>query len=345
MTFQRIAAFWPLLALVPYALLQARFISRLRSAPSTLGSVPGSVKSWRRYVGRRALGSVFGAVFWTACVLASSGAIHLPRYSSEPVSGTLVTFVIDVSNSMLSDAGTGRRLDEAIAFARRLASASSGAALSLVAFRGSAVTLCPATRDGWAFEDALRWAGPSVTTAAGSDVGAAIDEAARPVTGGVTARVIVVLSDGNDTGSTARAAARRAADSGIVLAFVGFGNATRQPVFDFSGAAVLGVDGVIAETGLDDVSMGEWAAAARGTFVRADSSDAFSKVAAICGGASTRAGRRRDVRVETDASPALALVALAALGMAAALSWSPSARRPGVPAGPRGRFRRRRTVA
>lgn len=345
MRFQWFSAFWPLLALVPYALFQTRFIARLKSAPSVLGSAPGSGKSWRRYVGRRALGSVFGAVFWAACVLASSGAVRLPRYSSEQVEGTALAFVIDVSNSMLTDDGTGRRLDAATAFSARLASASGGASLSLVAFRGRPVTLCPSTRDGKAFEDALRWAGPSVMTAAGSDIGAAIDEAVRPATGGGTARVIVVLSDGNDTGSTARAAARRAADSGTALVFVGFGGYRRLPVFEPSGAAVLGADGVAAETGLDEASMREWAAAARGTFVRADDNDAFSRVAAICGGASSKSGLRRDVRVETDASPALALVALAALGMAAALSCSPAVGRPGTQSRPPDGARRRRTVA
>ena len=345
MRLQWFSAFWPLLGLVPYALLQARFITRLKSVPSALGGAPGSVKSWRRYVGRRALGSAFGAVFWTACVLASSGVIRLSRYSSERVEGAALAFVIDVSNSMLTDDGAGRRLDAATAFARRLASASGGASLSLVAFRGRPVTLCPSTRDGRAFEDALRWAGPSVTTAAGSDIGAAIDEAARPATAGGTARVIVVLSDGNDTGSTARAAARRVADSGIALAFVGFGGSRRVPVFDSSGAAVLGADGVVAETGLDASSMRDWAAAARGTFVLADENGAFSRVAAICGGASSKAGLRRDVRVETDASPALALVALAALGLAVALARPPAAGRPGTRARHPGGDRGRRTVA
>ena len=284
-------------------------------------------------------------MFWIACVLASSGTIHLPRYASEPVVGAAVTFVIDVSNSMLTDDGTGRqarrgdrlrrpagiRLKRRVPVARRV--------------QGQPVTLCPSTTDGRAFEDALRWAGPSVTTAAGSDVGAAIDEAARPV-------------DGRRDGPGHRRAERRqrhrfdgaraASPCGRFRHRPGFRGLRQRdaPVrFRLSGAAVLGVDGVIAETGLDDASMREWAAAAHGTFVRADSNDAFSKVAAICGGASTRAGRRRDVRVETDASPALALVALAALGMAVALSWSPSARRPGGPAAPRGGIRRRRTVA
>lgn len=339
------SSIWLLLALVPYALLQARFIGRLKSVPSVLGSAPGSVKAWKRYVTRRLLAAVFGAVFWTASAFALSGAIRLPRYVSEPVEGAALVFAIDVSNSMLTDDGAGRRLDAATALARRLASASDGAALSLVAFRGRPVTLCPSSHDGKAFEDALRWAGPSVTTAAGSDIGAAIDEAARPATGGAAARVIVVMSDGNDTGSTARTAARRAADSGATLVFVGFGNARRMPVVDSSGAAVLGTDGVPVETGLDDSSMREWAAVARGTFVPGDDSDAFSRLAAICGGSSSNAGRRRNVRVDADASPALALVALAALGLAMAFSGAPAAERSRSSVSRSGGDRRGRPIA
>jgi len=251
----------------------------------------------------------------------------LPRYVSEPVTGAEIAFVIDASNSMLSVDGRRSRLDAAKEFAGRLAASAEGAGLSVVAFRGRPTTLCPSTRDRKAFADALGWAGPTVTSAAGSDVGAAIDEAARPVFRVGTARVIVVLSDGNDTGGAAAAASARAAAAGAALAFVGFGGPEGAPVVDIDGEPVLGKDGLAVRTAQDEASMRGWAAAGRGAFARADDPDAFARIAALCVGAASSTGRRRDVRVEVDASPTLALVALASLGVALTLSAAPRAPR------------------
>ena len=317
---------WSLAALVPYAILQARFLTRLLKAPETLGASWGSQASWRRHVARRAVASVAGGIFWVACALASAGTLRLPRYASEPVLGAEIAFVIDASNSMLTDDGHGRRLEQAREFAARLAAAADGAGLSVVAFRGLPATLCPSTRDRRAFEDALRWAGPTVTSSSGSDVGAAIDEAARPAFRAGTARVIVVFSDGNDTGGQARAAALRATSTGASLVFVGFGGQEGAPVVDADGRPVLGQGGRPIQTALEESAMRDWATAGRGLFVRADDPGAFASVAALCAGAAQSLGRRRDVRVEVDAAPALAFIAMAALGLALALSAAPYSR-------------------
>jgi len=332
---------WASAALVPYAFLQMRFLLRLREVPGVLGSL-GARSAWKRYVARRAMASVAGGVFWVACALASAGALRLPRYVSEPVLGAEIAFVVDASNSMLTDDGGGRRLELARDFAARLAAASDGASLSVIAFRGRPAILCPPTRDRHAFGEALRWAGPTVTSSAGSDVGAALDEALRPVQRTGTARVIIVFSDGNDTGGQAGAAASRVASAGATLAFVGFGGQKPEPVADADGRPVAGKGGQTVLTALDESALRDWAAAGRGIYVRADDPGAFAQVAALCSGAAKSTGKRRDVRVEVDAAPALAFVAMAALGLALALSAAPHSRavRPAkkLPRGRRGKI-------
>lgn len=320
---------WALLALVPYAVLQLRFLKRLREAPwvlGTSGGTSGGLPAWKRYVAQRAVASFAGGVFWVACALASAGALRLPRYVSESVVGAELAFVVDASNSMLTDDGQGRRLELARDFAARLAATADGASLSVVAFRGRPVTLCPPTRDRRAFADALSWAGPTVTSSAGSDVGAALDDALRPVLQDGTARVIVVFSDGNDTGGQAGTAASHAAATGATLAFVGFGGQQAIPVLDADGQAVFGKDGQAILTALDESAMRDWATAARGVYVRADDPGAFAQVAKLCSGAAQSVGKHRDVRVEVDAAPALALIAMVALGLSLALSASPYSR-------------------
>jgi len=318
---------WPLLLLVPYALLEASFLRQLRSLPSALGSTGSSAEAWRRYVTRRRLSAWAGAIFWLACVMAVSDAVKIPRYISQRVEAAELAFVIDASNSMLALEGSSRRLDDAVAFASRVASSVDGVNLSLVAFRGGAVTLCPPTRDRYAFNDALRYVGPAVTTAAGSDIGAALDEALRPLNDSGAARLVIVLSDGNDTGGYAREASARVAAAGAKLVLVGFGGDRMRPVVDQSGARVLDQAGTGVSSRLHENAMASWAAAGKGLFVRADEPGAYSRVAQLCVGAASSVGKRHDVRQDADASSALALVALGMLALSLVLARPPSSPR------------------
>jgi len=317
-------SWWLLLALVPYAFLQLRFLARLEHIPENLGSSPAIKLEWKRYVSRRSAAAVAGGLFWLVCVTALSGAVSMPRHVTEPVESALVSFVIDVSNSMLTDDGTGRRIDAAARFAAGVAAASDGAMLSLVAFRGGPVTLCPPTKDRTAFAEALRWAGPHVTSSPGSDIGAGIDEAARPVQAPGSRRVIVVLSDGNDTGSRAREAAVKAAGAGARVVFVGFGGNRALPVSSADGSPVMAPDGRAVMSSLDTSAMKSWASASRGLYMGSDDPDAFSSVASLCRNESAKVGEYRVVRVQVDASPSLAIVALFLLALAGGLSVPPA---------------------
>jgi len=323
--------FWLLLALVPYGLLETRFIITLQALPAKLGYHPGGQAGWNGYIRRRAAASIMGALCWLVCVLALSGAVRFPRYISEPVLGAEITFVIDASNSMLTDDGNGSRLESARSFASRIAAAVDGAALSVVAFRGGAVTLCPSTLDRRAFEDALRWAGPVVTTAAGSDIGVAMDEALNSTPPSGTVRILVVLGDGNDTGTSARAAAIRASEAGLKTVFVGFGGDGLAAVVNAAGIPVVDEEGKPVQTRQEVSALRELAAASDGVFVRADNPESYSLVAGLCIEASSAIGKKRNVRIDADAGPILALVALLAMGATVILSSSPTTRTGGRP--------------
>ena len=314
---------WALAALIPYAALQIAFLRRLAKAPEALGgsgfAAAGRAR-WRRYVARRVAGAAFGAAFWALCVLAASGSVRVPRYATQTVAGAELAFVVDASNSMLSADDGPSRLELAREFVSRAAAAADGAGLSVVAFRGLPVTLCPSTRDRKAFADALAWAGPAVTSAAGSDVGAAIDEALRPSFATGTARLVILLSDGNDTGGRARAAAASAAASGAALVVVGFGTEEPAVVVDMDGKPVLGDAGTPIKKAIDEEAMRDWAAAGRGEYLRAADPASLGRVASACAAVAASSGSRRNVRVEVDASSGLAALALVALSLAAIAS-------------------------
>lgn len=320
-----------LAALVPYAILEARFAARLRRAPGLLGLGGPVAKTWRRYTLRRALAASAGAACWLAAAVGASGSLKSTRYLTESATGTELAFVLDVSNSMLSPLGESTRLGRARAFAGDLARGVDGATLSLVAFRGSPATLCPSTGDRAAFDEALAWAGPWAASAAGSDLGAAIAEARRPELPPGSARAVIVLSDGNDTGGRARAEVARAAAAGDAMLFVGIGDAKALPAFDQDGRPVPGRTGGQALTSLDAAALRALAEAGRGLYLDAASPEALeraaSRLAALRG-----EGGTRDLRVETDASALAALVALAAAALAYLLA-APPLERPRVPGG------------
>jgi tetratricopeptide (TPR) repeat protein len=81
------------------------------------------------------------------------------------------------------------------------------------------------------------------------------------------------------------------------------------------------------QTSLDDEAMRAWAAAGGGHYVGIEDAHAYARIASLCEEAARSTGTRRNVRVETDVSPALALVALGFLGLALLLSGPQSTRK------------------
>ena len=189
------------LAAVPailFAGFEIRVARIMRDLPDTLGS--GNGRMWKRKAFLRVVAALFGAAGWVAAVLAASGSVQVRSIVRAPVGGGELVFAIDASNSMLTVEGGTERLDRAVDFAARLADAVGTADLGLVAFRGLAVTLCPVTAYRRAFDNALGYVTPALTTTPGTDLAGALKQAAAGAAGRV--RLVVLLSDGNDTADT-----------------------------------------------------------------------------------------------------------------------------------------------
>lgn len=311
---------WLAAALLPYAAAQLAFLATIGRIPARLGLDAARAAEWRLYARRRAAGAFWGGVFWICAIAALAWPTDRRRTASGAVDAVLVAFVVDASNSMLAGETGQKPLDEALRFASRVADAAGASALSLVAFRGGAVTICPPTADRRAFEDALEWVGPGVTTASGSDYGAAIREATRPSLPAGSARIVIVLGDGNDTGGTARESAVAAADAGCAMAFVGFGPAAPKPVSSPGGAPIIDGEGRRIMTSLDEDALMEWAGASRGIYEYSGDPGAYSSVAALCLDAEKSMKSGTLVGPSEDLPIGLVAAALVSLGMALALS-------------------------
>lgn len=327
MSFRTPAALWLLLGLIPYAALSLAFLGRL-GAWLRAGDDPALAgRAGTRHLAGRSAGIVAGGLFWCLGAFAAAGPSAGTRYVSLRTNDAEIALALDVSNSMLSAGPSGTRLSGALDFARALRAVAPEARWSLVAFRGTAALLCPPTRDAEAFDTALSWAGPAVSDAPGSDLGAAIALASKDGVPGVE-RLLVVVTDGNDTGSDAKIQAVKAARAGSVLVFLGAGSPEPAPVVDASGQPVRGADGKPLSLGLNETGLRELARSCGGAYRRLSDTDTFAAVSAMLRKAAGGIGTWRSRAVPVDASPILCGLALAALASAMILSRPPARRTP-----------------
>lgn len=317
-----IQTLWPLLLLAPYAVLSWRFIAGLRTLPELTGSK--NPAAWRRHVRLRVLAAVCGALAWSAVVLAGTGSFGRILRVSEKMYDAELVVAIDVSHSMLAIERGSTRLDRALSFARAAAAGSPGVRLSLVVFRGAATTLCPSTWDRAAFEDALAWAVPEAAGVPGTNLAAAIEESVLrhldEGRGSGVARVLLVLSDGNDTGKTARQAAEQASASGTRIIFVGIGDKDPSLALYPDGRPVQDQDGRPVQLALAADTLNILARVAGGSFAHIDEPGTLALVAEATKDAAGSTGTVRTIRLRTGAVPELSLLALVLFACAVLLS-------------------------
>ncbi len=163
-------------------------------------------------------------------LLASIGALMRPqaRGAMETVTASTsaadVMFVIDTSRSMLAQDVGPNRLARAKAEIGQLVSQLVDHRVGLVAFAGRAVPACPLTPDHAFFQSVLATIDTRSAGRGGTKIGEAIKVAVRgfPVGGG--AKLIVLISDGDDQDAYSEEAAKAARDAGVKIITVGFGS-------------------------------------------------------------------------------------------------------------------------
>lgn len=321
---------WPALApflaalAVPYLIHEGARAARLGAAPSA--RPPGYGR------GRRAAPYAFALAWASLC--AALGGLGGLRNEPELVSEARVALLVDVSNSMSArDQGGATRLEAAASLARRLRSVSSAMSWSLHAFKGAVATLSPFSYDGAAFESALAWLGSGLSDAPGSELGLALRAVGQGSEGAST--MVVVLTDGADTGGRAGVEARRLGDAGVRLVFVGVGGEAPSPVFDGDGRPLVDARGERVAVAMDRAGLEELARASGGRFIGLGDPGAFAALAAILEEHGAGAGSWRIARRVGGAPVWLYLSAALLLGLGVVLTAPPSV--PGSKAGERSR--------
>lgn len=155
-------------------------------------------------------------------------------------SGVDLVVALDVSRSMLARDVKPDRLGRAVLEVGALLDGLAGDRVGVVVFAGEAFVQCPLTTDYAAARLFLRAVGPQSVPRQGSDLGNAL-QAARQVLEGAApaagrAKVVLLVTDGEDLEGGAREAAARLAEAGVRIDALAVGTAAGEPIPVTDGA-------------------------------------------------------------------------------------------------------------
>lgn len=199
----------------------ARFLSPLMQ--SRLAATPSAARR-RTAMGLLGLSLVL-AVF----------ALMRPQWGvqliSTPRVGAEIMVCLDVSNSMLAEDVAPNRLERAKAEVRDLLTYLHGDSVGLIAFAGRASVLSPITPDFSFLRLVLDSAGPKSVARGGTRLEEPIRKAVAGFgTGASVSRSILLITDGEDHDSFPLEAAKEAAERGIKILSIGFGDEKGSPI-------------------------------------------------------------------------------------------------------------------
>jgi Ca-activated chloride channel family protein len=215
-------------------------------------------------------------------LVAAVDALMQPRATGETESVAVneasadVMFVLDVSRSMLAEDAAPNRLARAKAEINQLVGRLDGQRVGLVVFAGRAVPVCPLTPDHSFFSTVLSTIDTRSAGKGGSKVGEAIKTALKGFPSGQGAKLMVLISDGDDQDTYTQEAAKAARDAGVKIVAVGLGSEEGSQITltdPHTGAkTTLMHDGKPVISKLDGESLREIALTTEGAYVPAGTS-------------------------------------------------------------------------
>lgn len=185
-----------------------------------------------------------------------------------------IMVVLDVSRSMLAEDAAPTRLQRAKAELSDLLGRLKGHRIGLAAFAGRAVVLCPLTPDYGFFRMILEGTNTRSVSRGGTRIGDGIRQALGAFGPGSAARLILLVTDGEDQDSYPLDAAREAKRAGVRIVSIGFGDERGSEITlvdPTTGARSYLTDrsGQLVRTRLDGKTLRDIALATDGAYVPA----------------------------------------------------------------------------
>lgn len=199
------------------------------------------------------------------------GAANLRRpgaTAQTQIKGVDVMIALDVSKSMLATDVPPSRLVRARQFIERLLAQMGNNRAGLIVFAGRAYQQVPLTTDFSALRMMLQNAGPQMVPAQGTVISDAINLTLEGFPkNGKKYQALILISDGEDHEEKAIAAAKNAAEEGLVIHTVGVGSPDGATIPDPETRGVkLNQKGAPVISKLNERMLRDIAAAGRGTY-------------------------------------------------------------------------------
>ena len=225
-------------------------------------------------VGRR-----WKAVLQLGAVALLAFALARPQFGSRVETvrsvGQDIVVAVDLSQSMLAEDVSPNRLERARLAILRLMSQLDGDRIGLVAFAADAFVQSPLTVDYSAAGMFLGAMHPDLMPVQGTDLGAAMRVSLDALEqGSRDARVLVLVTDGEDHEDDFADAVQRAVEEGVRVYLVGIGSTEGVPIPEFDDAGqqqgfLRDEDGTVVTTRLGEATFQRLVREAGATYVRA----------------------------------------------------------------------------
>nr|HEX4318971.1 VWA domain-containing protein [Kofleriaceae bacterium] len=173
---------------------------------------------------------ILGALLFAVVAMMRPKARGKTETVSSSQTAADVMFVLDTSRSMLAEDTTPNRLARAKVEIAQLVSRLDGQRVGLIAFAGRPAPVCPLTLDHAFFNAALSTVDTNTAHRGGTRVGEAIKGALRAFPPGPGAKLIVLITDGDDQDPYTQDAAKAARDAGVKIVAVGLGSETGSTI-------------------------------------------------------------------------------------------------------------------
>ena len=193
------------------------------------------------------------------------------KISHEKRTGIETIICMDISNSMLAEDVTPSRLDRAKMMVENLVDHFTNDKIGLIVFAGEAFVQLPITSDYVSAKMFLSSINPSMLSAQGTDIAAAITMASHSFTQEENiGKAIIVITDGEDHEGGALEAAKEAKERGMNTYVLGVGSPNGAPIPTGTGDYMKDNSGQTVMSALNEDMCRQLADAGSGAYIHVE---------------------------------------------------------------------------
>ena len=229
------------------------------------------------------LGGMWAIIFIVVALVNPKVGTKLETVKRE---GIDIVFAVDVSKSMLAEDIAPNRLEKSKQLVMQLINQLGADRIGIVAYAGSAYPVLPITTDYSVAKMFLQSMNTDMVSSQGTAINEAIELAAQYFNQEEqTARLLVLISDGEDHSQDAKDAAENAAENGMKIITIGVGTSKGGPIPIKSNGIVKSFlkdsDGEVVVTKMNEEELKNIALATSGVYINGSSTkqvvDEFKK--------------------------------------------------------------------